>query len=102
MPDDDSQEITQYLKQWGAGDRQALEQILPLVYHDLRTIARHQMSRERPAIRAQHGGQWKDRAHFFAFAAMMMRRILTDYARLTNTEKRGRASTRVPLSDELP
>lgn len=53
-------------------------------------------------LAAQHGSQWKDRRHFFAFAAMMMRRILTDHARQTKSGKRGGGLERVPLSDEVP
>jgi RNA polymerase sigma factor (TIGR02999 family) len=114
---EDPQEITAFLQQWGAGDRQALEHVLPLVYHDLRAIAQNQLRRERSEhtlqptalvnelylrLAGQRGGQWKDRGHFFAFAAMTMRRILTDYAKQANTQKRGASMLRVPLSDELP
>jgi RNA polymerase sigma factor (TIGR02999 family) len=108
--------ITDFLKQWSSGDRRALEQILPLVYDQLRAIAENQMRRERPEhtlqptalvselylkLAAQHGGEWKDRGHFFAVAAMMMRRILRDYAKQVNSEKRGGDCQRVPLSDNL-
>lgn len=116
-----SAEITQLLQQWSAGDSRALEEVLPLVYAQLRAIAQSQMRRERPAhtlqptalvnelylqLLKQHGGeqggQWKDRAHFFTFAAMLMRRILTDYAKRTLAEKRGGGLERVPLSEDLP
>jgi RNA polymerase sigma factor (TIGR02999 family) len=114
---DKPEQITQFLQQWGAGDARALEQILPLIYDQLRAIAEGQMRRERPEhtlqatalvselylrLTAQHGGQWKDRGHFFAFAAMMMRRILKDYAKQSKAEKRGGSHLRVPLSDNLP
>jgi len=110
-------DITQFLQRWGAGDPRALEQVIPLVYAQLRAIAHNQLHRERGdhtlsatalvselylRLAAQRSGQWKDRQHFFAFAAMMMRRILTDYARQAQSGKRGGGIERVPLSDELP
>jgi RNA polymerase sigma factor (TIGR02999 family) len=114
---DDPCDVTGLLKQWGGGDGQALERIIPLVYAQLRSLAESQLRRERPnhtlqatalvhdlylRLAEQHGGRWKDRQHFFSFAAMMMRRILTDYARSANREKRGGSLERVPLSDDLP
>jgi RNA polymerase sigma-70 factor (ECF subfamily) len=109
--------ITRLLEQWSAGDSHALQELLPLVYTQLRDIARQQMRRERTAhtlqptalvnelylqLSKQHAGQWKSRGQFFTFAAMLMRRILTDYARHTRAEKRGGDLARVPLSDDLP
>jgi RNA polymerase sigma factor (TIGR02999 family) len=110
-------DITGILQQWGTGDPEALEHLIPLVYNELRSIARNQLRRERGAhtleptalvnelylqLCRQHGSHWKDRAHFFCFAAMMMRRILTDYARRTRRVKRGGGMLeRVPLSDDL-
>jgi len=109
--------ITQFLQQWGAGDAHALDELMPMVYSQLRAVAEAQMRRERGGhmleptalvnelylrLAAQHGGEWDDRAHFFAFAAMMMRRILIDYAKQTLREKRGGNWERVPLSDNLP
>ncbi|HYW42300.1 MAG TPA: ECF-type sigma factor [Bryobacteraceae bacterium] len=110
-------DITQFLRQWSGGDAQALEQLMPMVYTQLRVIAESQIRRERDGhtlqptalvnelylrLAGQHSGQWKDRAHFFTFAAMMMRRILTDYARQALRDKRGGVWQRVPLSDDLP
>jgi RNA polymerase sigma-70 factor (ECF subfamily) len=114
-------EITQLLQQWSAGDSHALEEVLPLVYGQLRAIAQQQMRRERPdhtlqptalvnelylQLLKQHGGErgagWKDRGHFFTFAAMVMRRIMTDYAKRTLAEKRGGRQERVPLTEDLP
>src|ERR1051326_8202292 len=107
----ESPDITQFLQQWSAGDPAALEQLMPLIYAQLRAIAENQMRRERDGhtlqptalvnelylrLTGQHSGHWKDRAHFFAFAAMMMRRILTDYAKQTRSKKRGGALDRVP------
>ena len=113
---DAAPDITGLLHEWGGGDSSALEQLMPLIYNELRAIARRQLRRERLdhtlaatglvnelylQLCQQHGGQWKDRAHFFHCSAMMMRRILTDHARRALREKRGGARERVPLSDEL-
>jgi RNA polymerase sigma factor (TIGR02999 family) len=110
-------DITQFLQLWGAGDPRALEQVIPLVYQQLRAIAENQMRRERAGhtlqatalvnelylrLGGQHGSHWTDRGHFFRFAAMMMRRILIDYAKQAQTGKRGGGLERVPLSDEVP
>jgi|SRR5579884_3108918 len=109
-------DVTALLHDWGGGDPKALEQLIPLIYNELRAIARNQLRRERSdhtlaatglvnelylQLSRQHSGQWKDRGHFFQFAAMMMRRILTDHARRALREKRGGDFERVPLSDEL-
>lgn len=114
---DDSADLTELLREWGGGDAEALERIMPLVYDQLRAIAEGQMRAERPGhtlqatalvndlylrLMQQNGGAWNDRQHFFAFAAMMMRRILTDYAKRTRSLKRGGQAERIPLSDELP
>lgn len=114
---DDPADLTALLRDWSGGDDQALERIMPLVYGQLRAIAEGQMRKERPGhtlqatalvndlyirLTEQNGGAWNDRQHFFAFAAMMMRRILTDYAKRTRTQKRGGEAERVPLTDELP
>jgi RNA polymerase sigma factor (TIGR02999 family) len=110
-------DITGLLQQWGAGDSEALEQLIPLIYNELRAIARNQLRRERSGhtlqatalvnelylqLCRQHGGKWKDRSHFFRCAAMMMRRILTDYARRALRDKRGGTLDRVPLSEDVP
>lgn len=114
---EDPCDVTGLLKRWGGGDRQALQRMIPLVYAQLRSLAESQLRRERPGqtlqatalvhdlylrLAEQHGGRWKDRQHFFSFAAMMMRRILIDHARTANREKRGGAQERVPLTDDLP
>ena len=97
-------EITQLLSDWSAGDPAAFEQLLPLVYADLRRIAASYMYRERDGhvlqttallneayLRLVKGPQidWRCRAHFFASAAQVMRQILVDYARRQNRSKRG-------------
>src|SRR5579883_417946 len=103
MPDE-APDITEMLGQWNAGNPAALGDVISSLYNQLRALAEGQMRRERPEhtlqatalvselylrLTAQHGGQWKDRGHFFAFAAMMMRRILKDYAKQSKAEKRG-------------
>jgi RNA polymerase sigma factor (TIGR02999 family) len=114
---DDSPDLTGMLREWGGGDAAALERMMPLIYDQLRAIAEGQMRNERHGhtlqatalvndlyirLTEQHGGGWNDRQHFFAFAAMMMRRILTDYAKRGRSQKRGGGMERVPFSDDLP
>jgi RNA polymerase sigma factor (TIGR02999 family) len=97
-------EITQLLQSWSRGDEHALNRIAPLIYDDLRQLARRAMSHERPGLTMQatalvnevflrltEGAKvdWKDRSHFFAVASKVMRRILTDAARARRREKRG-------------
>jgi RNA polymerase sigma factor (TIGR02999 family) len=107
--------ITQLLIAWGDGEREALEQLVPLVYDDLRRLAAGYMGRETPGhslqptalvheayvrLIDQRRVQWRNRAHFFGVAASMMRRILVDYARKRRAEKRGGAAERVTLTGE--
>jgi len=114
-----SREITQTLKAWSAGDQAALNRLMPRVFDELRRIARHY------AKRAGHSMQtgdlvnevylrlididdvtWQDRAHFFAVAAQLMRRILVDAARARACAKRGGGLKRVDHSgvdlDQMP
>lgn len=98
------QEVTLLLDRIGAGDGRAPEELLPLVYEELRRLAAAEMARERPghtwqATALVHeaylrlanapGESWKDRAHFFRTAAMAMRRLLIDRARERGAQKRG-------------
>lgn len=104
--------ITQLLAKWSAGDREAAERVLPLVYEELRRIAARQLRRERDAhtlqataivheaymrLVGQEGLCWPSRAHFFAFSAHLIRRILVDYARHRNRAKRGGLAERITL-----
>lgn len=115
--DDPPTEITDLLQEWSAGHREALSQVFPLLYSELRAVAEAQMRRERAGhtlqatalvnelylrLRRQMGGEWKDRQHFFAWATLLMRRILIDHARRVQSEKKGGGLDRVPLSDDLP
>jgi RNA polymerase sigma factor (TIGR02999 family) len=107
--------ITQLLIAWSDGRPQALEDLVPLVYDDLRRMAAGYMQRE-PAghplqptalvheayvrLIDQRQVKWRNRAHFFGVAAGMMRRILVDQARLRRAEKRGGGWERVTLVDD--
>ena len=110
-------EITALLHLWNEGDRKALASLASLAYDDLRHIAQRHLRRESRFHTLQATGlvnelfirlirqseiNLSDRRHFYAFAAMMMRRILTDYARQALSQKRptGQA-VRVPLHDEI-
>jgi RNA polymerase sigma factor (TIGR02999 family) len=107
-------ELTQLLIAWSQGDARALEQLTPLVYAELRKIAHRYMNRERAGHTLQTTAvvheaflrllgnpqeNWQNRAHFYAIAAQMMRRILVDYARANLRAKRGGETTRVALED---
>jgi RNA polymerase sigma factor (TIGR02999 family) len=114
-------DVTQILAQIEEGDRSAADQLLPLVYDELRRLAAAKMAREHPGQTLQAtdlvheayvkmvGGRerpsYRDRRHFFAAAANAMRRILVDKARAKSTLKRGGGHHRQPLEDlaeELP
>ncbi len=103
--------ITVLLQQWQAGDKHALDALMATVYDELRVLARSRLAGERKnhtlsptalineaylKLADQQDTDWANRAHFFAIAAKMMRRILTDYAREKNRQKRG--SGQAPLS----
>ncbi|MFN7929644.1 MAG: sigma-70 family RNA polymerase sigma factor [Blastocatellia bacterium] len=96
--------VTQLLLAWRQGDQAALEQLLPLVYGELQQMARQYLRQERDGHTLQttalvheaylrliniHAVAWQDRAHFFCVAARTMRRVLVDYARARNYQKRG-------------
>jgi len=113
-----SQEVTQWLVAWSNGDNAALDLLIPLVHEELRRLANRYMRKER---RREHHGvtlqttalvneaylrlidarnvKWESRAHFFAIAARLMRRILVDYARSRNRAKRPGAAQRVSLEE---
>ncbi|MEO6759094.1 MAG: sigma-70 family RNA polymerase sigma factor [Saprospiraceae bacterium] len=108
-----SVEITRMLQEWSAGDESALRQLVPMVYSELRRTAQRHMRKERPGITMQTTAlvnevylrlvnitnvEWRDRAHFFAIAAQMMRRILVDAARARASGRRGGEVQRVGSS----
>jgi RNA polymerase sigma factor (TIGR02999 family) len=117
MPDEaPPPQVTQLLIDWGNGDENALQQLIPLVHDELRRVARRHMAHER----AQHTLQatalvneaymrlidirqvrWQNRAHFFAMSARLMRRILVDFARSRRYQKRGGGAQKVSLDEAL-
>jgi RNA polymerase sigma factor (TIGR02999 family) len=111
-----SKTVTALLDAWSKGDEAAREELIPLVYDELRRVAARHLSRERRdhTLRAtalvhetylrlveQKRARWQSRAHFFAVAAGLMRRILVDHARSRRAAKRGGELRRVPLNEEL-
>ncbi|HKP86737.1 MAG TPA: sigma-70 family RNA polymerase sigma factor [Blastocatellia bacterium] len=99
-----SKDVTQLLLAWNSGDPSALDQIIPIVYEELRRVARRYLRRERQAPTLQSSAlvhevylrlidvksvEWQDRAHFFAISARLMRQILVDFARRRRQLKRG-------------
>ena len=99
-----SEGITQLLIDWGKGDQAALEQLMPLVYSELRRLATNYLRRERAGhtlqptalvneaylkLIDQKNAKWQNRAHFFGISAQLMRRILVDHARQRQAVKRG-------------
>jgi RNA polymerase sigma factor (TIGR02999 family) len=112
-----SSDVTGLLRAWSAGSTEALDDLMPLVYSELQKIARAYIRRQRQGQTLQStalaneaylrltGAQaldWKDRAHFFAVAAQMMRRILVDATRARCAAKRQAGGLRVTFSDQLP
>jgi RNA polymerase sigma-70 factor (ECF subfamily) len=109
-------DVTGLLRAWGQGDETALQQLVPLVYEQLRASARRYMARERPGhtlqttalihetylrlVNVRHVN-WQNRAHFFGICAQLMRRILVDIARSHGYQKRGGGRQRVDLEDAL-
>ena len=107
-------EVTELLRAWGAGDAQASESLVRLVYAELRRQAQLALRREddghtlQPTalvheawlrLRDQRGARWESRTQFFAIAARMMRRVLLDYARTHRALKRGGGAVQVSLAD---
>ena len=99
--------ITQLLAKWSTGDQSALDQLMPLVYDELRRLARGYLRRERAEhtlqptalvneaylkLVDQKNARWQNRAQFYGIAAQLMRRILVDHARVKHAEKRGGAA----------
>ena len=106
--------ITELLVGYGRGDKDALDQLMPIVYDELRRQAARYLRREHAGntlqttaliheayvrLVDQRNVQWQNRAHFFGIAAQMMRRILVDHARAKKRAKRGGSDVRVSLGD---
>ena len=116
MTSTSSHEITRLLLAWTDGDQRALDRLVPLVYDELRRLARRYMNREPPGHLLQttalvneaymrlidaHRVKWQNRAHFFAISARVMRRILVDFARRSDKLKRGGKAVEVSLAEAL-
>ena len=112
MEKQSGQEVTALLKEWAAGDRGALERLMPLVYRELHRLAASQLRAERRnhtlqptalvneaylRLVGQRSVSWANRAHFFAIAAEMMRRVLVDHARKRGAGKRNPSTVYVDL-----
>lgn len=109
-------EVTRLLIDWAQGDEEALRELTPLVYDELCRIGRNHLKHERPdhtlqtsalvheaylRLVDQRHASWRNRAHFFAVAARMMRRILVDHARNRGYAKRGGMAEKVPFAEAL-
>ena len=111
-----SHSVTQMLLDWSEGDREALDKLIPVVYSELRLRAARYLRRERPGhtlqttalihetylrLVEQKDVKWQNRAHFFAIAAQLMRRILVDHARQRDAAKRGGAGLTLTLDEAM-
>lgn len=109
-----SDQVTELLVRWRGGDKAALDDLLPLVYAELRRIARHYLNNERSdhtlqstalvheayvRLAKQQLPEWQNRAHFFAVAAQLMRQILVDHARSHRASKRGGEAYKLALDE---
>lgn len=114
MGQEAAKSITQLLVDWSNGDRAALDELVPLVHSELRRIGRNYMRGERKGHTLQTSAlineayvrlvdqkhvRWQNRAHFLAIASQLMRRILVDYARRRQFQKRGGGALQVTLGD---
>ncbi len=114
MEQNSTENFTQLLKDARNGKRESLDEFLPLVYDELKRIAAYKLASERSnhTLQAtalvheaylrlidQHSVDWQNRAHFFAIASEMMRRILVNYAESHNAKKRGDGKTLISLDD---
>lgn len=115
MPTDS--DVSGLLRRASAGDREALDALVPLVYEDLRILAHQRLAGERSdhtlnttglvhesflRLAELHKLEWKDRAHFFSLASRMMRRVLVDYARRQGAAKRGGGWVKMEFQEDLP
>lgn len=107
-------DVADLLRRWSDGDAQALDDLTPLIYNDLRRLARGVLTREHPGhtlsatalvhevylrLLDQRRVSWEDRTQFFGVAAHIMRRVLVDHARAKTAAKRGGTSAKVPIED---
>jgi RNA polymerase sigma factor (TIGR02999 family) len=111
-----TRDITSLLDRWNAGDVLAREELIPIVYRELRQVARRALAAERPAhtlqstalvheaylrLAGQDRPHWQNRQHFFAVAAQLMRRILVDHARKRLAAKRGGYAVALELDEAV-
>lgn len=111
-----SAQVTELLHRWSQGDSAAREQVVPLVYEELRRIARYSLAGRQSNHTLQSTAlvheaylrlvdrtsvHWDNRIHFFAVAAQLMRRLLVDHARMVNAKKRGGECVTLVLDDAL-
>lgn len=116
MEESSTSELTELLIGWGNGDETALDRLMPIVDRELHRIAHYHMNRENPGHTLQTSAlvneaylklinqrdvKWQNRAHFFAIAAKLMRRILLDHAKAQHRAKRGGDAQHVPLSEAI-
>ena len=116
LPQPAPTEVTQLLLDWGKGDQSALDRLMPLVYGELRKLARRHLNKERPGqtlqttdlihetylkLVNQRRVKWQNRAHFFGVSAQLMRRILVDRARRKNRIRHGGGATAITLDEGL-
>ena len=116
LPPAKPHEITELLEQWSGGNQAALDQLYPLVYEELRRLARSYMRREPKGhtlqttalineayvrLVDQQSVRWQNRSHFFAISAQIMRRILVDHARRHLQAKRGGGAKRISLDEVM-
>ena len=107
-------QVTDLLDAWSHGDKEALDKLMPLVYDELRRLARQHMRRERAGhtlqttalvneaymrLVNQRRAQWQNRAQFFGIAARLMRRVLVDHARSRHRLKREGDAHKIPLDE---
>ena len=111
-----SEEVTQLLVAWSNGDKKAMDQLMPLVYQQLHRLARRRLVQEGPGhtlqttalvheaylrLVGQKKSRWQNRAHFYAIAAQMMRRVLVDYARNRRCAKRGGGAQKMSFDEMM-
>ena len=111
-----SHQVTQLLQQWHQGEADALEKLLPIIYHELQKLAGSYLRNERPGhtlqptalineaylrLVGQNFPEWQNRKHFFGVAAQLMRQILVEHARAHSTAKRGAGEPNLPLDEAL-
>ncbi len=114
-PSKEQQLVTRLLKEWGGGNKAALDELMPIVYQQLRKLASICLRSERPdhtlaATALVHEAYlrlvdadvaWQDRVHFFAVSARLLRRILVDHAKANKRQKRGGGAEKIPLDEAI-